>query len=121
MANSRISQNFEELSLHVKISSDLLKPDFEHVKDKENYFYGKKVVISGIYDNWPDRNELAMTIKDLGADIDTSVTKRTNILIAGDGVGPSKLSKMIANINEGREAVILNETDVVGILNGINN
>lgn len=121
VVDSRISQNFENFSLHVKISSDLLKPDLEHVKNKENYFYGKKVVISGIYDNWPDRNELAMIIKELGADIDTSVTKRTNILIAGDGVGPSKLNKMIANINEGLEAVILNENDVVEILNEINN
>ncbi len=102
-----------------RITGNLLKPDTENVENKDNPFFGKKVVISGTYNIWPDRKDLAMLLKNLGADIDSGVTERTNILIAGEGVGPSKLNKMIANINEGRNAIILQEKDVIEKLKGI--
>ncbi len=101
---------------HQKIKGDTLIPDFENVENKENPFYMKKVVISGTYENWPDRNDLAKIIKSMGADIDTSVTGKTNILIAGSGVGPKKLEKMRDNICAGKDAVIYNEKDILDIL-----
>ena len=94
----------------------MLTPDFENVENKDNPFYKKKVVISGTYENWPDRNDLASIIKSMGADIDTNVTVKTNILIAGAGVGPKKLEKMQANIDAGKDAVIYNEIDIIHIL-----
>lgn len=98
-----------------KITGDLLK--FSDFCDcSENYFTGKKVVISGTYQMWPDRKELAQIIKSFGADIDSSVSDKTNILCAGNGVGPSKMDKMQKNIEAGKDAVILNETEIDEIL-----
>lgn len=101
---------------HQKITGDILIPDFENVENKDNPFYKKKVVISGTYNNWPDRKDLANIIKSMGADIDTSVSARTDILIAGSGVGPKKLEKMQINIDSGKNAIILNEFNLIEIL-----
>ena len=101
-----------------KITGDVLKPDFNKVTDKENPFYGKKVVISGTYTQWPDRKILAELMKNLGADIDTTVTDKTDFLIAGEGAGPSKIQKMKRNIEKGKNAAILTEAMLLKILNG---
>jgi DNA polymerase-3 subunit epsilon len=99
-----------------RLKGSILKPDFEHAIDQNNFFFGQKVVISGTYETWPDRNELAKIVKALGADIDSGVTQRTNILIVGEGAGPRKIEKMVSNIEQGKKAVILTEKDVCEIL-----
>jgi len=55
-------------------------------------------------------------LKGLGADIDTSIGKKTNILCAGDGVGPKKYQKMELKISQGDAAQILDEEGIVSIL-----
>ena len=100
-----------------RLTGDVLKPDLNKVENTNNPFYNKKVVISGTYQTWPDRTDLAKIIKNLGADIDSSVSKRTNILCAGMGVGPSKISKMQQNIDDGCDAVILYEKEILELLN----
>lgn len=100
-----------------KITGDLTTaPDLNSIENKDNPFFGKKVVISGTYDSWPDRKELAKILKGLGADIDTSIGKKTNILCAGDGVGPKKYQKMELKISQGDAAQILDEERIVSIL-----
>jgi DNA polymerase-3 subunit epsilon len=88
-----------------QLTGDILKPDFENAENKDNPFFMKKVVISGFKNS--DKDWIAVELKKLGADIDTSVGKRTNYLIIGENVGPSKLSKMQQNIKEGKEALII--------------
>lgn len=91
-----------------KICGDLLvAPDLDSVEDKENPFFGKKVVVSGTYEAWPDRKELVLLLKSLGADIDSAVSKKTNFLCAGAGVGPSKMEKAEKN-----GVAILNESEI---------
>lgn len=68
------------------------KDDLGEVPD--NYFKGKTVVITGIFDSYPSRDELAGKLKDLGARVTSSISKRTAIVIAGYGAGPSKLQKV---------------------------
>lgn len=99
-----------------KLSGDLLVQELTDDMDPNNPFYNKKVVISGVYATWPDRKDLAILLKSFGADIDTSVGAKTNILCAGGGVGPSKLKKMEKNIQEGKDAIILYEPDIIEIL-----
>ncbi len=114
-------QNFVNDDRRQRISGDLLKCVISETTLKENPFFSKKVVISGTYEYWPDRTILANLIKDLGADIDSSVTERTNFLIAGKGVGPSKFEKMMKNIEKGHEACIIEEETLIKILASINN
>ncbi|PXY02376.1 hypothetical protein DF185_06935 [Marinifilum breve] len=88
-----------------RLKGDIFKPDFENATNKSNPFFMKKVVITGF--STPQKKEIATELKLLGADIDSGVTKRTNFLITGENVGPSKLAKMKKNIDEGKEAKIL--------------
>jgi len=88
-----------------RLKGEVFKPDFENAKNKENPFYMKKVVVSGFLS--ADKKTIAQELKDFGADVDSAVGKKTNFLIAGDNVGPSKLMKMQANIAEGKEAAII--------------
>ena len=88
-----------------QLTGDVLTPDFKNAKNKQNPFYMKKVVITGFGDN--EKKKIANELKELGADVDSTVGSRTNFLIIGENAGPSKLSKMQANIAERKEAKIL--------------
>ena len=101
---------------HDSIGGDLLKHEPDNVQNKQNHFFNKKVVITGTYNQWPDRRELAGIIKSRGADIDSGVTSRTQILIAGAGAGPAKIQKMLQNIECDCQRQILYEEDVKRIL-----
>lgn len=85
--------------------------------NKANPFYNKKVAICGTYTTWPDIKKLAELLKNLGADVDTSVTDKTNILIAGEGVGSSQIVLMLKNIELGKNAAILSEPFFRDLLN----
>nr|WP_321406806.1 exonuclease domain-containing protein [uncultured Carboxylicivirga sp.] len=117
-SNSNMTNNAYDIPTdgRQKICGDVLKPNLDDVENKVNPFYNKKVVISGTYNNWPDRKDIAVLLKDLGADIDTGVTKRTNYLIAGIGVGPSKMKKMEQNILDGKDACIIDEKQLIEML-----
>jgi DNA polymerase III subunit epsilon len=89
---SEKSNNFFEPEGHEHLCGDVLKPDLEHA-DCNSPFYSKKVVFTGAL-NSIDRKEAADLVKKLGADIDTSITKRTNFVITGSAPGPSKMQKI---------------------------
>lgn len=118
--SSRSSSNFIHYDETQRIKGELTDaPDLENVKNKENPFFGKKVVISGTYETWPDRKELAKLLKELGADIDSGVGKYTNYLCAGDGVGWKKIEKMEKKIEKGEDAKILKESEILQILSSL--
>jgi len=101
---------------HEKVAGGVLKPDFKSVVNIDNYFYGKKVVITGLYDRWPDRSEIARELQILGADVDGGVSARTHILIVGKDAGPKKVEMMNKNIFAGKDAIIIDETELVRLL-----
>lgn len=104
------------VNFHEKIDSQHLKPAFEEVNETSNPFYKKKVVISGTFERWQDRNDLALILKTLGADIDTSISKRTDYLVAGNKVGPTKLMDMQSFIKLSGKGQIINESEVFDLI-----
>lgn len=90
-----------------QLDSKLLKPNMENV-DSRNPFYNKKVVFTGDLDSLK-RQDAAVLIQKLGADINTAISKKTNIVIMGSGAGPSKLKKITELKDEGYEIEIINE------------
>jgi DNA polymerase-3 subunit epsilon len=73
-----------------QVESDLLKP----ISDApDNYLKGKKVVFTGDLQSL-SRNEAAKAAQSLGADVNTSISKHTSIVILGRGAGPKKLEKI---------------------------
>lgn len=102
---------------HANLSGDILVKDLSNA-DPANPFYNRKVVISGLFDI--DREELALRLKDMGADIDHTVGARTNFLIAGREAGPSKIQKAHDMIAAGKPFRIIQADELCEILNGQN-
>lgn len=90
-----------------RIDISILTPnaDCEH---KDNIFYNKKVVFTGDLERW-DRPTAASMLQALGADVNTSISKKTNIVIVGTGAGPVKLIKIIDLIADGIQITLMNE------------
>lgn len=81
---------------HEQLCGKILIPDLEN-SDVDSPFYGKKVIFTGVLDNY-SRGDAAKIVQKMGADIDTSISKKTDFVIIGKGAGPSKLKK-IAELN----------------------
>lgn len=69
--------------------------DNDEVENKNTPFFGGvKTVVTGTFNNFLDRAVLKEKLKMLGADVDTTVTKRTQIVVVGYGCGPKKMEKV---------------------------
>lgn len=99
---------------HKKLDSYLFVKDLSNA-DPDNPFYDKKVVITGDFSSI-DRKQLAVKLKDMGADIDSTISKKTNIVLAGDKAGPSKMKKLEQLLADGYEIKLMNECDLLNII-----
>ena len=86
----------EKPAYHERVSGDVLKKDLTNA-NPENPFYDKKVVITGVFTM--DRKEIAIKLKKLGADVDTSITKKTAFVCVGEDAEPKKI-ETIKRYNE---------------------
>jgi NAD-dependent DNA ligase len=110
---TEVDRNFFEKQ---KISKELLIQDLSQVEKEDTIFYDKKVVLTGVFSRYPVRNYLADIIKKLGADINTSISKKTEIVCIGEGAGPSKMAKIEQLRIEGCDILIINEQQLYNIL-----
>lgn len=98
-----------------QISGDVLKKDLSNA-DPNNPFYDRKIVITGEFSQ--DRKFIAKQLKEMGADVDTTITKRTNYVLIGIDAGPVKLEKLEKLIHDGYNIRKLYQHDIDAILAG---
>lgn len=98
-----------------QICGDVLKKDLSHA-DPNNPFYDRKVVITGEFTQ--DRKCIAILLKEMGADVDTSITKRTNFVLIGIDPGPKKLEKLDKLIHDGFNIRKIYQHDIDAIFAG---
>jgi DNA ligase (NAD+) len=72
---------------------------------------GKIFVVSGVFEQF-SRDELKKVIEDNGGKIGSSISAKTNYVVAGDNMGPAKLEKA-GKLN----IPILTETDFIKLIN----
>jgi DNA ligase (NAD+) len=77
----------------------------------EGLLSGKTIVVSGVFTSF-SRDELKELIEQNGGKNGSSISSKTDFLVAGDNMGPSKLKKAV---DLGVE--ILSEDDFVKLLN----
>ena len=95
--------------------------DLTIVENTDTLFYDKKIVISGVFERYPLRNDLAKLLKNYGADINGSISGKTDIFITGKDSGPKKI-ELVSELNKkGRNILIVNEDELYKILDSINN
>ncbi|QCX40036.1 NAD-dependent DNA ligase LigA [Aureibaculum algae] len=62
------------------------------LENQTDELQGKIFVVSGVFTKM-SRNELKKSIEDNGGKVSSSISKKTNYIIAGDNMGPSKRTK----------------------------
>ena len=86
------------------------------IQNQETPFFHARTVITGVFTEFPNRNELGRQLQALGADINTSISKKTDIVVIGDGAGPAKLKKIQDLREQGCDIRIIYESELVNIL-----
>lgn len=104
-----------------QLSPEVKQQDLNCVENKDNYFYNKKIVISGVFDRFPIREELALLLKKFGADINTSISKKTNIFIIGKDCGPAKMAKVFSLKDSGCDIEVIEYFQLYDILDKLQN
>lgn len=98
---------YEDVIGHERLSGELLQPDLSEA-DPLGFFFCKNVVFTGKLYNY-ERLELAQILKQRGANINTSISKTTNVVILGNNPGPSKIDKIGQLLNQGYSIEIIDE------------
>lgn len=100
---------------HEPLKGDLLKKDLTNA-DPNNPFYDRKVVLTGLFSQ--GRQELGKILKSMGADNDTSISKKTNFVLIGKEPGEAKINKLNKLLHDGWSIKKLYQEDIDNILNG---
>lgn len=109
---------------HIKakdLKSETKQPlDPEKVANKDTTFFMKKVVLTGNLQRFPKREEVAELLRKYGADINTSISRKTDIVIVGTGAGPSKMKKIAELKEQGYEIRVIEEQEFLQIISNEN-
>ena len=101
--NTSIVERLKNYGLNFSLDESVLMNQTEKLK-------GLNFVVSGVFEKF-SRNELKKSIEDNGGKITGSISKKTNYIIAGDNMGPSKREKA-----EKLEISIISENDFIEML-----
>jgi DNA ligase (NAD+) len=85
LGNMQLINRLKTYGLQLEVSAAIL----ENQTDK---LEGQVFVVSGVFYQM-SRNELKKAIEDNGGKVSASISKKTNYIVAGDNMGPSKLTK----------------------------
>ena len=85
LGNIQLINRLKNVGVQLEVSAESL----ENQTDK---LQGKTIVVSGVFYQM-SRNELKKAIEDNGGKVSASISKKTSFIVAGDNMGPSKLTK----------------------------
>jgi DNA ligase (NAD+) len=85
LGNIQLIDRLKSYGVQLEVSAESL----ENQTDK---LQGNIFVVSGVFHQL-SRNELKKAIEDNGGKVSSSISKKTNYIVAGDNMGPSKLAK----------------------------
>ncbi|CAL2076356.1 NAD-dependent DNA ligase LigA [Tenacibaculum sp. 190524A05c] len=83
----------------------------EELENQSTKLEGKIIVVSGVFHQM-SRNELKKAIEDNGGKVSSSISKKTSFIVAGDNMGPSKLTKA-----QDLGVSIITEQDFINMIN----
>jgi len=103
LVNIQLVERLKDYGVQFELSTEAL----ENQTDK---LQGKIFVVSGVFEKM-SRNELKKSIEDNGGKVSSSISKKTNFIIAGDNMGPSKKTKA-----ETLQIPIISEDEYIDLL-----
>ena len=102
-ANKETVRRLKDHGIQLEISA-------EKLANQTDTLAGNNFVISGVFEK-VSRNDLKKMIEDNGGKVSSSISSKTNYLVAGANMGPSKLAKA-----EKLGTRIISEDDFIGML-----
>ncbi|MFT5761626.1 MAG: DNA ligase (NAD+), partial [Polaribacter sp.] len=99
-----------QLVSRLKSSGVQLEVSAESLENKTDRLGAKVFVVSGVFYQL-SRNELKKAIEDNGGKVSSSISKKTNYIVAGDNMGPSKKTKA-----EDLGVAIISEQDFIDMI-----
>jgi len=96
------------------IEKNDLVPDFENC-NPDDLFFRKKVVLTGDL-SFISRKDIAHELKIRGSDVNTCISKKTDIVIIGNNPGPSKLEKIEELKALGYKIRLIEELELISLL-----
>lgn len=110
---SDVGKRFE----YKKIDKQTLSiPNEDEIENKDTPFYRCNCVITGKFEQYPKREELAKTLRSLGADINTGISGATTIVVMGNGAGRSKMQEIEIRNDKGQGIRIIREEELIRLL-----
>lgn len=91
----------------LKVVGVQLSVSAESLENQTDKLKGQIFVVSGVFHQM-SRNELKKAIENNGGKVSSSISKKTNFIVAGDNMGPSKLAKA-----ESLGITIISENDFI--------
>jgi DNA ligase (NAD+) len=85
LGNIQLINRLKMVGVKLELSADSLENQTEKL-------IGQVFVVSGVFHQMT-RDELKKSIEDNGGKLSSSISKKTNFIVAGDNMGPSKLTK----------------------------
>jgi len=85
LGNIQLIDRLKSHGVQLEVSAESLENQTEKLE-------GNIFVVSGVFHQLT-RNELKKAIEDNGGKVSSSISKKTNYIVAGDNMGPSKLAK----------------------------
>jgi DNA ligase (NAD+) len=85
LGNIQLMNRLQHYGVQLEVSA-------ESLENLTELLQGQIFVVSGVFYQM-SRNELKKAIEDNGGKVSSSISKKTNFIIAGDNMGPSKLVK----------------------------
>lgn len=113
----RRTHKFDAISAAKHIEKHTLSvPTDDEISDKSTIFYHSNCVITGTFTAYPKREELAKILRDLGADINTAISGKTTLVVAGNGFGPKKMADIEKRQAAGQPITLIDEGELMAIL-----
>ena len=100
LGNIQLINRLKGYGLQLEVSAEILE-------NQTNKLEGQVFVVSGVFHQM-SRNELKKAIEDNGGKVSSSISKKTSFIVAGDNMGPSKLTKA-----QDLGVVIISEQDFI--------
>ncbi|WP_435262438.1 NAD-dependent DNA ligase LigA [Tenacibaculum sp. nBUS_03] len=105
-----VNEGNRKLIERLKLYGVQLEVSAESLEGQTDKLAGKVFVVSGVFHQM-SRNELKKAIEDNGGKVSSSISKKTTYIVAGDNMGPSKLTKA-----ESLNIPIISEQDFIDMI-----
>ncbi len=83
--NTELIERLKQYGVQLKLNEETLK-------NITNKLLGKTFVVTGVFEKF-SRNDLKKSIEENGGKVSSSISKKTDYIVAGDKMGPSKKEK----------------------------